>query len=716
MSRFKTFQTNFNNGQVDANVFGRTEAAQYATAAAEMTNCFCMPQGGARKRTGFKHVDLVVSTGANTVVRTELFDFGTPGLINQSYIIVFYAGVIKIYDAVNRDLEGILSTEYTQEEIYEIDFAQSNDVMLLVHPNHKPKNLQRVGDNSWLLDDIAFTKIPQHSFSIFADPQYLQDQQSINFSDFSNGDTFVLDYNGNLTPSLAYSVSNTDEDTEDATDMAATVQSQLQAITGSANVTCQPIYFTFQDDVFNNKLDEPYEKTITLFSHLQIDFINDLVAQNISIVSTTPSVSITYSGGGGVSNPPEEDVWSITRGWPSTVTFFENRLWFGGSLSRPSTVWASRTGLFFDFSVEGTEPVADDYLDYTMDTDQINKITALYADRNLLIFTNGAEFYVDASPVTPETMSIKGTSRVGAARTKPVNYDNTTMYITNQGSTIRDFVFDFATDGYISNSMTKLASGIMKNPRQIVVQRNNEADESDYMYVRNDDGTAAVFSGDRNNGVAAWSKLEFSGTLASLTVTRGGIVWGVFNREVGGVIGTYIEVQENGLFLDSSSTQEATADGSVINLHHLKDEVITAITEDGIVLGKDFTVSSDGGINFGIGNAGKLITIGLPYEFKVKTLPIALEGNQGNVKFDRKRIVRAFVEVLDTIGINIVYNERARKIKGRQAGLVLGSGPPLVNGVQEVFLNGYSRTTQIALTQNEPYGATVLSLGLELEV
>ena len=124
MSRFKTFQTNFNNGQVDANVFGRIEAAQYATAAAEMTNCFCMPQGGARKRTGFKHVDLVVSTGANTVVRTELFDFGTPGLINQSYIIVFYAGVIKIYDAVNRDLEGILSTEYTQEEIYEIDFAQ----------------------------------------------------------------------------------------------------------------------------------------------------------------------------------------------------------------------------------------------------------------------------------------------------------------------------------------------------------------------------------------------------------------------------------------------------------------------------------------------------------------------------------------------------------------------------------------------------------------
>ena len=175
-------------------------------------------------------------------------------------------------------------------------------------------------------------------------------------------------------------------------------------------------------------------------------------------------------------------------------------------------------------------------------------------------------------------------------------------------------------------------------------------------------------------------------------------------------------MQQDGLFLDSSNTQTATLDGSLINLHHLKDETITAITEDGIVLGKDFVVDSLGVVDFGIENAEKLITVGLPYEFKVKTLPISLEGNQGNIKFDRKRIIRAFVEVLDTIGVNIVYNGRTRKIKGRQAGLVLGSSPALINGVQEVFLNGYSRTTQVELTQNEPYEATVLSLGLELEV
>jgi len=715
MSRFKTFQTNFNNGQVDANVFGRTEAAQYASAAAEMTNCICMPQGGARKRGGFAHVDLVVSTGANTVVRTELFDFGTPSLINQSYVIVFYAGAIKVYDAVNRDLEATLSTNYTQEEIYEIDFAQSSDVMILVHPNHKPMNLQRVGDGEWILNSLLFDNIPQHSFPIFASAENLQDQQSISFSGLSNGDCFELNYNGS-TATLCYAVDQTDENTQDASSMATDVQSQLRTMAGSTDVTCEAKYIvTTVNGEQHDKIPVP-PVTTTTFSHLHINFIGTLIGNSMQITSSTAEVIITYSGGGGVTNPPDEDVWSIARGWPATVTFFENRLWFGGSLSRPSTVWASRTGLFFDFSVEGTTPVADDYIDITMDTDQVNKINALYADRNLLIFTNGAEFYVNSTPATPETISIKSTSRVGAARAKPVKYDNVTMYITNQGSTIRDFVFDFGTDGYISNSMTKLASGIIKNPRQVVVQKNNESDEADYMFIRNDDGTAAVFSGDRNNGVAAWSKLEFSGTLASLTITKQGIVWGVFNRVVDGVIGTYIEVQQDGLFLDSSNTQTATLDGSLINLHHLKDETITAITEGGIVLGKDFVVDSLGVVDFGIENAEKLITVGLPYEFKVKTLPISLEGNQGNIKFDRKRIIRAFVEVLDTIGVNIVYNGRTRKIKGRQAGLVLGSSPALINGVQEVFLNGYSRTTQVELTQNEPYEATVLSLGLELEV
>ncbi len=61
-----------------------------------------------------------------------------------------------------------------------------------------------------------------------------------------------------------------------------------------------------------------------------------------------------------------EDVWSSGKGWPRSVTFHEGRLYFGGSKSRPSTIWGSKVGLFFDF--DATEGLDDDAVEATLDT------------------------------------------------------------------------------------------------------------------------------------------------------------------------------------------------------------------------------------------------------------------------------------------------------------------------------------------------------------
>ena len=37
----------------------------------------------------------------------------------------------------------------------------------------------------------------------------------------------------------------------------------------------------------------------------------------------------------------------LKGGYPRTVTFHQGRLYFGGSKSRPSTIWGSKVGLFF---------------------------------------------------------------------------------------------------------------------------------------------------------------------------------------------------------------------------------------------------------------------------------------------------------------------------------------------------------------------------------
>ena len=81
-----------------------------------------------------------------------------------------------------------------------------------------------------------------------------------------------------------------------------------------------------------------------------------------------------------------ENVWSAGKGWPRTVTFHQGRLYFGGSKSRPSTVWGSKVGIFFDF--EGTEGLDDDSVEATLDTNTFNAITDIISGRDPVSYTH----------------------------------------------------------------------------------------------------------------------------------------------------------------------------------------------------------------------------------------------------------------------------------------------------------------------------------------
>jgi hypothetical protein len=98
-----------------------------------------------------------------------------------------------------------------------------------------------------------------------------------------------------------------------------------------------------------------------------------------------------------------ENVWSSIRGWPNSVTFHEGRLYFGGSKSRPSTVWGSRVGDFFNF--EAGEGLDDESVEATLDTNTFNSIVDIISGRDLQVFTTGGEFYCPQDGLQPITPS-----------------------------------------------------------------------------------------------------------------------------------------------------------------------------------------------------------------------------------------------------------------------------------------------------------------------
>jgi hypothetical protein len=130
-----------------------------------------------------------------------------------------------------------------------------------------------------------------------------------------------------------------------------------------------------------------------------------------------------------------EDVWSATKGWPRSVTFHQGRLFFGGSKSRPSTIWGSKVGLFFDF--EAVEGLDDDAVEATLDTNTFNAIVDIISGRDLQVFTTGGEFYVPQeglTPITPTDFFLSSTSRNGCKEGVRVKQlESGILFIQRQG-------------------------------------------------------------------------------------------------------------------------------------------------------------------------------------------------------------------------------------------------------------------------------------------
>ena len=49
-----------------------------------------------------------------------------------------------------------IATPYTAAQVFDLKFAQSADVMYIVHPEHEPEKLSRTGHTSWTLADVDF--------------------------------------------------------------------------------------------------------------------------------------------------------------------------------------------------------------------------------------------------------------------------------------------------------------------------------------------------------------------------------------------------------------------------------------------------------------------------------------------------------------------------------------------------------------------------------
>ena len=158
--KIDTIQTSFTGGELAPSLFGRTDVAQYANAVAELRNFLVRPYGPIISTPGTEFVSACKTGGSTGIVRLIQFVFSR----TDSYVIEIGIGYFRFFTdgavVVSNSTIYEVAHTYTAAELFDIQFCQLNDVIYLTHPDHVPQKLTRVAAEQWTLADFAFTGGP----------------------------------------------------------------------------------------------------------------------------------------------------------------------------------------------------------------------------------------------------------------------------------------------------------------------------------------------------------------------------------------------------------------------------------------------------------------------------------------------------------------------------------------------------------------------------
>ena len=543
MGTHRIHQSNFNKGELDPKLISRTDLVSYGSGLQKSRNTVHTNQGPIERRGGtFYRADL----GATT--RLESFIFSG----DQEYLFAFQNTVLKIYSTAGVLLQTITSCAWGTSDLFELNFTQQADTMIIVHKDHEPTMITRTGATSFSKSAFTFDESVNGEMVYQPYFKFASDTITLDINSVTKGDTNVtcttsanyfasgyvgtrIRYMGAELLITAYTNATTVTATLKSVPIVELDEDPFATSAGSAEVIVTHVAHGFSTGA---SITIAGAESINDVDGDGIAFSNLNGARTITVVddnhyqfTTGSSDTATESvDGGGVrvtvsGHPPtrnwDEQVFSAQNGFPKAVCFHQQRLFFGGVTNLPDGIQSSKVAQFFNFDVgEGDD---NESVQIQIASDEINEIRHLISGKVLEVLTNTSEFYLKASigkPITPADIEMVRQSTFGSQqKAMPRQYDGATIYVQNNGKTIREYIYNSSTEEFASAPIAMMSSHLILGASDTAnIDSLSDRDEQLY-FVVNSDGTIAVYSSQRMQEVAGWMQWNTSGSFESVACT-----------------------------------------------------------------------------------------------------------------------------------------------------------------------------------------------------
>ena len=757
-------QVSFAAGELAPSLWGREDLAKYAVGLRTLKNFTVHPHGGVSNRAGMRYV--AEAKHAGKAVRLVPFEYSD----TDAYLLEFGDEYVRFYkngaQLVKDGSPYELETPYLEGELAALSFAQSADVLFIVHPNHPPMELARYSDTNWTLEKCAFTGGPFRTMNS-SDTTIALSSASGNvtltassalfdaghvgalFSVFHHVDEVTKKTSGDFSESWGVEVKaydgwhvissgfwggtvrlqRYDEDEARWTDVytfySGSTETSCKNYDESGTVE-EPTRFRLTADSFETFLPEGNTDADRGYFELTAEAADYECCIRINSVTSATVAQGTFEKDAASTRTTRnwsEGAWSDYRGWPCAVGFNQDRLCFGGNASEPQNVWMSVTGDYYNFE-RHLVLQDDDAVMASLVSRKVSPVRAFVPLSSLVVLTAGAEWTISAggtkSAITPSSLEANVQGYRGASMVTPVVIGNMVLFVQKQGKIIRDLGYAFESDSYSGNDLTVLATHLFKD--RTVAAMDYQQDPDSIVWVVLDDGSLLALTYLREHDVIAWSRMETDGDVESvccLSSAERDEVWLAVKRRSGNGYKRFIEQMAarsaespaECFFVDCGVTKRyETPQSEITGLSHLEGRDV-AVLADGNVI-KGLTVE-DGKIT--LKHPASVVHVGLPYRAELETLDLTLPRQDGTQQGRSARLISVSVRVEKSRGIKIGAAEgdpvpfEAMEFKERSTE-PYGAPISLTTGIMTLGLNAGYSSGRVRVIADEPLPCTVISL------
>lgn len=288
-------------------------------------------------------------------------------------------------------------------------------------------------------------------------------------------------------------------------------------------------------------------------AQLQIDLTASVVVgihvANYSVIGTTLNITYgtvgvagnaytiaagTYGGTpsgatltGGVDGPTTPSATLVigpaSGGYPSVVTYFQERRVYMGSPNNPDTYWMSQPGAFKNFDSR-IPPIPSDAITGTPWSVEVNGIQAGVPMPGGLVVLTGLSAWqltgaggssLNPQPITPVSQQAQPQAYNGCHdNIPPLKIDDQILYVQAKGSILRDLSYNYFVNIYTGTDLTFLSSHLFTGYQLLEMAWCEEPYK--LLWATRDDGVLLSLTFLKAEDVMAWGRHDTNGQFWSL--------------------------------------------------------------------------------------------------------------------------------------------------------------------------------------------------------